>query len=160
MEEIWKDIDGTNGKYAISTTGDVKNVKSGRILRKEVSQRGYHRVILSINGKVIHRRIHRLVAMAYIPNPNGFPQVDHINGCKTDNRVENLRWVDNITNNNLFKSETPHKRPVIVTTQTGSVQMYDSMMSASKSIGVSRYGVMATCYGHQNTTGGVKVELL
>ena len=95
--EIWKDIPGYSGLYQISNKGCVisycgfHNVTQ-RILRPQITQNGYYQVSLKIHGKVQRFKIHRLVAMAFIPNPRNLPQINHRNEIKTDNRVENLEW--------------------------------------------------------------------
>ncbi len=85
-EEIWKDIVGYEGKYRISNFGKVFSIISERLLSPGKIC-GY----LSVNLCGKQYRVHRLVAMAFIPNPEGKPYIDHINTIKTDNRVENLR---------------------------------------------------------------------
>jgi hypothetical protein len=84
--EIWKKIDGFE-TYSVSNKGRVRNDVTGRVL-KPSSVRGYQLVMLCPGRKMT--RVHRLVAQAFIPNPDNLPQVNHINEDKTDNRVENL----------------------------------------------------------------------
>ena len=110
MEEIWKEIENYNGVYFVSNLGNVKSVdhyckgrlgsgkQTGRILKQSLCNKGYLRVSLSNNKKRFSTGAHRLVAKAFIPNPKNKPQVNHINGVKTDNRVENLEWVTNKEN--------------------------------------------------------------
>lgn len=90
LKEEWKIIDGYS-RYIISNTGEVKNLKTGRILKKD-SSRNYYEVVLSKNGKTKKYSIHRLVAEAFIPNPENKPQVNHKDGNKLNNNLDNLEW--------------------------------------------------------------------
>lgn len=87
MEE-WRAVVGYEGVYLVSSIGRVKN-SYGRILKPDIARNGYPRVKFFDNKKY---QIHRLVAMAFIPNPDNKETVNHKNGVKTDNRVENLEW--------------------------------------------------------------------
>lgn len=94
MDEIFKDIKGFEGEYQISTTGDVYSIKYGKrkLMKLRKDKYGYLRVCLCKDGKHKHFQVHRLVALAFIPNPDNLPQVNHKNEVKTDNRIENLEW--------------------------------------------------------------------
>ena len=104
IAEIWKDIQGYEGLYQVSNLGTVKSCyfrKSEKILKPRKNHYGYLRFNLYKNGKSKTISAHKLVAVTFIPNPENKPQVDHINAVKTDNTIENLRWVsakENIRN--------------------------------------------------------------
>jgi hypothetical protein len=94
--EIWKTINDFNGLYEVSNFGNVRSLynrtSKDLILKKLKGNRGYLHVNLYLNKLLFRYTIHRLVALHFIPNPENKPQVNHINGIKTDNRVENLEW--------------------------------------------------------------------
>lgn len=89
--EVWKDIDGFDGKYQVSSWGRVRSANG--ILKPYKNKKGYLKVGLMRNGKSNKKRVNRLVALAFIPNPNDYPVVDHIDGNKENNSVSNLRWI-------------------------------------------------------------------
>lgn len=92
----YKKIDGFVN-YEISNEGNVFNTKTGRILKQELSK-GYLRTTLSGNGKTKRFQSHVLIALSFIPNPNNKKCVNHIDGNKLNNRVENLEWVTHSEN--------------------------------------------------------------
>lgn len=106
MDEIFRDIEGYEGLYQISNFGRVKSLERTadngycirtvpeRILKQTKNGFGYFFVGLHKGGKVKNVFVHRLVASAFIPNPQGLPQVNHKDECKTNNTVENLEWCD------------------------------------------------------------------
>lgn len=105
MEELWKPIPGFDGMYEVSNMGRVKSCKrtrkskagslsnvQERILKQRSDKNGYKEIALSKDGKLHFFRCHRLVAMAFIPNPNHFPVINHKDEDVTNNMVSNLEW--------------------------------------------------------------------
>lgn len=97
-KEVWKKIKGFENYY-VSSFGRIKSKQkyhgtNYRILNPSKDHYGYLVLFLMKDKKRYHKKVHRLVADAFIPNPENKPQIDHINTIKNDNRVENLRWVD------------------------------------------------------------------
>lgn len=95
-QEIWKPIAECNGEYYVSSWGRVKSLKFGkeRILKPVLQSRGYPTIFISQkNQKCKQVRVHILVALAFIPNPDNKPQVNHIDGNKLNNHIDNLEWV-------------------------------------------------------------------
>ena len=104
-KEIWKDIKDYEGLYQISNLGNVRSLDRvverhgltnlpGRMMKTVIHSNGYVVISLSKNGKRISYFVHRLVAEAFIPNPNNYPLLNHKNEIKNDNRVENIEWCD------------------------------------------------------------------
>ena len=100
MSEMWKWIPGYEGLYSVSTLGRVRSERFNRLLSLTPNYAGYLVVGLSKDGVSTQFRVNRLVAEAFLPNPNALPQVNHINEKRNDNRVDNLEWCTSKHNNN------------------------------------------------------------
>lgn len=103
--EIWKDIKGYEGLYQVSNLGRVKSLKVSKIkserIRKSYQQSsGYISIVLCKNGKAVNHKVHRLVASAFIDNPNNLPEINHKDENKANNKVDNLEWCDSSYNKN------------------------------------------------------------
>lgn len=112
--EIWKNIDGYNGEYQVSNYGNIKSYKYSepRILRFNYDKQNYKLVHLCKNGKRVCEKVHRLVALAFIPNIDNKPYVNHIDGNKGNNFYENLEWCTP-SENNIHAYKTGLTNPVL-----------------------------------------------
>lgn len=188
-QEIWKDIPGYEGFYSVSSSGRVKSLnrviwgKTGRpktiherILIPRLDVNGYEVVVLCRCGELNNKKVHRLVAMSFIPNPECKPCVDHINGNRRDNRVENLRWCTNKENDNYelakkhrsecrigeraawfgkFGKENPRSRRVAQYGMDGCfIKLYYALSDASRQTGIHLGNISSACNGKYKSAGG------
>lgn len=166
-----KKIEGYE-RYCVTVTGEViSNMrKNPHKMRIGVSNSGYGRVELFLNGVKRRFSVHRLVAMAFVPNPDGKPEVNHLNGDKLDNRVANLEWTTHGENlkysfdhldrkvwcDGLTGADVPTSIPVVQLTKEGEVvQVFDSAACAGRA-GFTAAHVTACCKGKRKTHGGYK----
>lgn len=160
--EIWKDIEGYEGKYQVSSWGRVKSLNYRRtgkekILKLDKCEDGYLRIKLLNNGKIYRFRVHRLVAKAFIPNPYNLPQVNHKDENPENNRVDNLEWCDPKYNSNYGtrneRCNKNHGKPKkVLCVETGII--YPSLMEAGRCIGVGHKSIIKCCQGKRKTTKG------
>jgi hypothetical protein len=126
------------GNYIIYSDGKVFSLNTNKFLKPNKGEKGYLRVRLLFDGKYINYRVHRLVAIAFLPKLEGKNQVNHINGIKDDNRLENLEWCNNQENqihahkNNL--ANTNHIKRIVLDTYTGV--FYDSATELANLMGL------------------------
>jgi hypothetical protein len=183
MEEIWKEIDNTDGNYLISNLGRIKRLKhyNGKITLEEKiiyqhkGNNGYYR--LSYAGK--RQYAHILVAKYFVPNPHNYPQVNHIDGDKSNNRANNLEWVTALMNmqhasqNHLINTDSQKrkeqikqnrliavenaKKPVAQYNLQGELlNTYNSVSEAGDITNICKQNIAEVCRGikYRKTAGG------
>ncbi len=183
IKEEWKDIEGYEGLYQISNYGRVKSLnykRTGkeRILKPTKDSNGYFTVNLRINGTTKSFKTHRLVAKAFIPNPENKSEVDHINTIRDDNRVENLRWVtrEENCNNEITRKhnsdskkiknngvpgrkgkDNPYSKSIVqLTLEYEFVKIWESTREAEREGDFDHSHIMKCCKGKQKFHKGFK----
>lgn len=146
--------------YEVTTTGEVINTKTGRVLKQHKRKDGYIQVALCKNGKIKNFMVHRLVAEAFIPNPNNLPCVNHKDEDKTNN-VDNLEWCTHEYNNNYgTRNERIGKaksKTVLQLRKDGSlVRVWPSTMEIERQLGYSSGLISLCCRGKKHLSYGYK----
>ena len=169
-KEVWKDIDGYEGLYQISNFGNVKRLKTGKLKKPEITNKGYYMVDLYKNNVRKKFTIHRLIAKAFIDNPRNKKIVNHKDGNKLNNDISNLEWssysqnnlhayrtgLKKVTDKQKFESPESIKRrskPVIcLNIETGNTKEFSSISEAGKYLNVPCGNISRSC------KKGIKVE--
>lgn len=133
-QEIWKDVTGYEGLYQVSNLGRVRSLtRYKRIMTGHINTWRYRQVTLTKNKIKKMFSVHRLVAEAFIPNPENKPEVDHINTLRDDNRVENLRWVSS-SENSLNPITRRHKSAALLGKKASELSRKKMSVSSSKKV--------------------------
>ena len=154
-EEIWRDIKGYEGKYMVSNLGRVKSLnynKTGKekIMKGVPDGYGYFQLSLCKEGKVKNCRINRLVAQAFIPNPDNLPEVNHKDKIRTNNRVDNLEWCTTQYNVEYSKA----KAVIGINKVSGLILEFPSANEAKRQTGINQSNIIQCCKGRRNSAGG------
>lgn len=170
--EIWKDVPNYEGLYKVSNLGNIKSLNYNKtgvecILKPNKDVKGYLYINLYKNGKRKTYKVHRLVATAFLQNPDNLPSINHKNECKNDNRLENLEWCDSKYNSNygtrtkrIIEARNKNcsygaEKPIVQLSKDGiKINTYKSIMEASRQTGINRGNIGSCCKGKLKNCGG------
>ena len=172
MQETWIKVKGFE-LYSVSDQGNVRNDKTGCILKGGLDTYGYPQVILCKNGSRYGRKVHRLVAEAFIPNPDNKPQINHVDGNKQNNAASNLEFCTNQENQTHFwrylnneqnrvnrsnshkgkglLSDNPNAKSVI---RLEDGKVFKTLKEAALETGIRYTDISQVCNGKRKTSGG------
>ena len=177
MTEVWKDIKDFEGLYQISNLGRiksmqryVKNKSSKRVvkekmLKNQINNKGYYSVILRKNGKTFTKTVHRLIAIAFIENKNNYPCINHKDGNKLNDKLDNLEWCSYKHNireayrlglnkyTNLINFKNLPKKVLQFDKNGNFIKEFDSIREASKIADVCYNSISLNCRGKQKYAG-------
>jgi len=184
VSEIWKDVVGYEGIYQVSNYGNVRSIdriikrgnhsftKKGQIKATGINNRGYCDIMLCKGAKYEHHVVHKLVALAFIPNPENKDFINHKNGNKLNNCVDNIEWVTMSENNQHAYNtglkigaatgkfgELNHSSKAIcmVNKTTGKViKEFSAIHDAAREMKLSATGICAAIKGRSSSCGGYK----
>lgn len=171
MKEIWKDIEGWEGLYQVSNLGRVKSLSRHRIvgwadyvskekvLKQSTNNGGYNYVWLHKEGKKKIYKIHRLVATAFLSNPNNYKCVNHKDENKANNTVENLEFCNHSYNNNYGtrneKVARKNGRQILQFSLDGVfLKEWDGARIAGKQLNIRHQSIYSNCKGERKSAGG------
>lgn len=166
-KEIWKTIENLNEEYQISNFGNVRHIKQNgiKILKSHKDKSGYLIINIYANNKNHSLKIHRLVANAFVPNPNSKEQVNHIDFNRINNRADNLEWCtlqENIQHSKrhgkYFNRDNSKKYKKInqYDLEGNLIKSWDSILEAGRSLNLDTSAITKVCKHkpHHNTCGG------
>lgn len=175
--EKWQDFKGYEGYYQVSSFGQVRSVDrvvvgvdgktyhyKGRILKQAKTSDGYKTVQLFKDNGLKTFKVHRMIALTFIPNPNNKPEVNHIDGNKSNNHISNLEWVTRSENlkhavkhglsSPVKAIEATKKKVELVDDNGNAIKRWNTMTAAADEMGVHISNVSMCCHGKLKSTGG------
>jgi len=165
INEAWADIRGHEGVYKVSSLGRVINIKRNKIKKHEITWAGYSRMSLGVKKR---KMLHRIVAESFIENPNNLQYINHKNGIKSDNRVENLEWCTQSENvlHSIYTLNTipgntgntgrknPLSRECVMIGNNNTLKEFFGANEAGRETGISTSSIIQVCNGKRKTAGG------
>lgn len=156
--EVWKDISGYEGHYQVSNCGRIKSLKYGKetIMSEKLNSMGYVDIIFTKSNEQKSIRVHRIVAEAFLDNSQGYPVINHIDGDKKNNHIDNLEWCTYSHNNKQAYLQGQNKtKPIIQLTLDGVfIKEWNSMKEASEAVGAHSSNIRKCIQQKIKTAGG------
>lgn len=165
--EVFLSVPGYEGLYEVSNLGNIKSLRSGKLLKQACDKVGYKLVCLTKDGKSKSYSVHRLVALAFLPNPENLPEVNHKDETHDNNGVENLEWCSKKYNRNYgtYKERMSKSLKAVGTKNNKSisaydkktlkfVKSYDSIQDAEKELKLSKGTISKSLTGKSKTSAG------
>ena len=167
----WKNIPGYDGAYQVSDQGQIRSVdrmvtmimketlcrsfRPGHVISPSMTKCGYFGVSLYKGGKGVHHLVHRLVASAFVPNPLGLPQVNHLDENKGNNTASNLEWCTAKENSSYgTRPKRLQTRVAMFTTNGYKVREFESVRDAASFVRCDYTSIVHCCRGEQKTAKG------
>mgnify|MGYP001625076177 CR=1 FL=1 len=156
----WREVKEYSN-YEVNQLGEIRHKKRQKILKPRSNNGGYQYVNFKINGKNTNFAVHRIVANAFIPNPNGYTEVNHKDYNKKNNCVDNLEWVSSSQNkqHSYLKQENKKSRGKAVNQYTKEgifLKTFDSVSDAAKELGCCIAAISNCCLGRTKTSQGFR----
>lgn len=162
MNNEWRNIRGYNGDYKVNSSGEIFSTKTMVTLSPYLGKDGYMRAVLYKNKRRTVRYVHRVVAEAFLKKKKGFSEVNHKNGNKADNSVDNLEWTTRSQNIKhaiySLKRKIGRRPQAIRCVETN--ELFESQMSAAREKNVSQSLISESLHNRNRTAGGYHWELL
>ena len=151
-----RDVVGFEGIYKVTSCGKIWSVRYNRFLKPAGGKDNYQMVLLQVDGKRYYDYVHRIVAKAYIPNPDNYTDVNHKDEHKDHNWVSNLEWCNRKYNIN-YGTGVKRRSTQVYCPETDTT--YPSMYAAARALNCSQANIWSVCHGHLKTTGGYHFEI-
>lgn len=167
---LWKDVVGFEGLYIVSNFGEIRSVDhyvkcnsgkrlvKGRTLKPCDRGNGYPFVTMGKDGKQYNMSVHRVVAIAFLPNPNNLPEVNHKDTNTFNYSLDNLEWCDRKYNNNYsnraYKAAVSKRKRILQIKNETVIRIWNSISEIERNTGISAGNISECCNGKRSTAGG------
>ena len=179
MQNEWKPVVGFEKLYQVNENGEIKSMDRiitdcngrtrmwhGRIMKPRFDKDGYKTIQLCQGGKITQKKVHRIVAEAFIPNPNNYPVVNHKDENKENNEVSNLEWCtvkyNTLYNDGVMRRAIKRRKPILVVSEKGEIFHFNSIKEAEEKLNLNHGNVVGCLKGYygRKTCKGYSFEYM